>query len=73
MAKPMARVEKDTTRITEKIRELLPHLEKTLKGLAGVEKVKIENMDSRILNSGVGWGGRWEGGSKGRRYMYMYD
>ena len=19
----------------------------------------------------VGWGGRWEGGSKGRRYMYM--
>ena len=21
---------------------------------------------------GVGWGGRWEGGSKGRRYMYTY-
>ena len=22
---------------------------------------------------GVGWGGRWEGGSKGRGYMYTYD
>ena len=22
--------------------------------------------------SGVGWGGRWEGGSKGRGYMYTY-
>ena len=22
---------------------------------------------------GVGWGGRWEGGSKGREYMYIYD
>ena len=21
----------------------------------------------------VGWGRRWEGGSKGRRYMYTYD
>ena len=21
---------------------------------------------------GVGWGGRWEGGSKGRGYMYNY-
>ena len=21
---------------------------------------------------GVGWDGRWEGGSKGRRYMYTY-
>ena len=21
---------------------------------------------------GVRWGGRWEGGSKGRRYMYTY-
>ena len=21
---------------------------------------------------GVGWGGRWEGGSIGRRYMYTY-
>ena len=21
---------------------------------------------------GVGWGGRWEGGSKGRGYMYIY-
>ena len=21
---------------------------------------------------GVGWGGRWEGGSKGREYMYTY-
>ena len=21
----------------------------------------------------VGWGGRWEGGSKGRGYMYAYD
>ena len=21
---------------------------------------------------GVGWGGRWEGVSKGRRYMYTY-
>ena len=21
---------------------------------------------------GVGWGGRWEGGSKGRGYMYPY-
>ena len=21
---------------------------------------------------GVGWGGRWEGGSKGRGYMYAY-
>ena len=21
---------------------------------------------------GVGWGGRWEGGSKGRGYMYTY-
>ena len=21
---------------------------------------------------GVGWEGRWEGGSKGRRYMYSY-
>ena len=21
---------------------------------------------------GVGWGGRWEGGSKWRGYMYMY-
>jgi len=21
---------------------------------------------------GVGWGGRWEGGSKGRGYMHMY-
>ena len=21
---------------------------------------------------GVGWGGRWEGGSEGRRYMYTY-
>ena len=22
---------------------------------------------------GVGWGGRWEGGSKGRVYMYTYS
>ena len=22
---------------------------------------------------GVGWGGRWEGGSKGRGYMYTYS
>ena len=22
---------------------------------------------------GVGWGGRWEGGSKGMEYMYIYD
>ena len=22
--------------------------------------------------SGVGWGGRWDGGSKGRGYMYTY-
>ena len=22
---------------------------------------------------GVGWGGRWEGGSKGRGYVYIYD
>ena len=22
---------------------------------------------------GVGWGGRWEGGSRGRGYMYIYD
>ena len=22
---------------------------------------------------GVGWGERWEGGSKGRGYMYTYD
>ena len=22
---------------------------------------------------GVGWGGRWEEGSKGRGYMYIYD
>ena len=21
---------------------------------------------------GVGWGGRWEGGSKGRGYIYIY-
>ena len=21
---------------------------------------------------GTGWGGRWEGGSKGRGYMYIY-
>ena len=21
---------------------------------------------------GVGWGGRWEGGSKGKGYMYTY-
>ena len=21
----------------------------------------------------VGWGGRWEGGSKGKGYMYTYD
>ena len=28
----------------------------------------------RKLNQprGVGWGGRWEGGSKGRGYMYTY-
>ena len=23
-------------------------------------------------SNGVGWGGRWEGGSKGRGYMYTY-
>ena len=22
---------------------------------------------------GMGWGGRWEGGSKGRGYMYTYE
>ena len=22
---------------------------------------------------GVGWGGSWEGGTKGRGYMYTYD
>ena len=22
--------------------------------------------------SGVGWGGRWEGGSRGSRHMYIY-
>ena len=22
---------------------------------------------------GMGWGGIWEGGSKGRGYMYIYD
>ena len=22
--------------------------------------------------TGVGWGGKWEGGSKGRGYMYTY-
>ena len=25
-----------------------------------------------IKPRGVGWGGRWEGGSKGREYMYTY-
>jgi len=24
------------------------------------------------LARGMGWGGRWEGGSKGRSYMYTY-
>ena len=24
------------------------------------------------LPSGVQWGGRWEGGSKGRGYIYIY-
>ena len=24
------------------------------------------------INRGVGWGGIWEGGSKGRGYMYTY-
>ena len=22
---------------------------------------------------GLGWGGKWKGGSKGRGYMYTYD
>ena len=26
-----------------------------------------------VSTTGVGWGGRWEGGLKGRGYMYTYD
>ena len=25
-----------------------------------------------VSSQGVGWGGRWEGDSKGRGYMYIY-
>ena len=28
--------------------------------------------DALYQSGGVGWGGRWEGGSKGRGYMYNY-
>ena len=27
---------------------------------------------ARYQSRGVGWGGRWEGGSKGRGHMYTY-
>ena len=31
-----------------------------------------ENENQRDMVLGVRWGGRWEGSSKGRRYMYTY-
>ena len=32
-----------------------------------------ENSDRGSVSArGVGWGGRWEGGSKGRGHMYTY-
>ena len=32
-----------------------------------------ENSNGALYQTrGVGWGGRWEGGSKGRGYMYTY-
>ena len=51
---------------------MLHNLEKTLKGLAGLETVKIyRNMDSRILNS---WGGmgREMGWRFKREEIYVY-
>ena len=31
-----------------------------------------ETQTSALHQPRVGWGGRWEGGSKGREYMYTY-
>ena len=36
--------------------------------------VWLKKLEQGLCNQprGVGWGGRWEGGSKGRGYMYTY-
>ena len=32
----------------------------------------IQGMGALLQPRGIGWGGRWEGGSKGRGYLYTY-
>ena len=34
--------------------------------------VCLRKLTQGLCIRGVGWGGRWEGGSKGRKYMYTY-
>ena len=48
-----------TIRKIDSLREFAVYLRKLEQGLC-------------IQPRGVGWGGRWEGGSKGRGHMYTY-
>ena len=36
------------------------------------QKTQKTQTGSLYQSRGVGWGGRWEGGSKERRYIYTY-
>ena len=41
--------------------------------LCSTEKALQETQTGALYQPrGVGWGGKWEGGSKGRGYMYTY-
>ena len=49
---------------------ILPYVKQIANGICCM----AQEMQTRALYQprGVGWGGRWEGGSKGRGYMYTY-
>ena len=73
MAKSMARIQKDTTKITQKSQDAVPSGKNTKRsGWGGEGKNRQKTWIQESLVLGVGWGGNWEGGSKGRKYMYTY-
>ena len=60
----MTRMQRVTWKLT------LPYVKQTDKGIGCVAQ---ETQTGALYQPrGVGWGGRWERGSKGRGYMYTY-
>ena len=54
-------------RVTWKL--TLPHVEQPMEICCITQETQTGAL---YQPRGVGWGGRWEGGSKGRGYMYTY-